>query len=615
MDVDALLQRALAFHQQGQFAPARAIYERILERQPAHFDALHLLGVIAAQAREPARAVEFIGKALVLNPHNAVAHFNIGSALQELRRLDAALASYDRAIAIDPGFAEACSNRGVVLKDLGRLSAALASCDRAIAIRPGYAEAHFNRGVVLYQLQRFAAALASYERAIAIRPDYPEAHFNRGIVFSDMNQLEPALASYDRAVASRADYVLAHVNRGNVLKELGRIDAAIAAYDRAIAIKADCAGAYFNRSVLYLLTGRFDRGWADFEWRWENQHRFSIVAADNQRPQPRWLGGDPPRGDPRGGDSRGGDSRGGDPRGGHSRGGDSRGGHPPAGRTFLLHAEQGLGDTVQFCRYAKLLAERGATVILEAQAPLLKLLEGLEGVSRLIAPGSALPPNIDYQCPLLSLPLAFATTLATIPADVPYLKSSPEKVRFWQEKLGQRNKPRVGLVWSGGFRPEQPELWSVNSRRNIPLSKLAPLKHPDIEFYSLQKGQPAESELAELRAGGWHGPDLVDFTALLTDFSDTAALIECLDLVISVDTSIVHVAGAMAKPVWMLNRFDTCWRWLLDRSDSPWYPTLRLFRQERPGDWDGVVERVRGELLQWVTGRPAWTADVKGGTQ
>jgi tetratricopeptide (TPR) repeat protein len=519
----------------------------------------------------------------VLNPHNAVAHFNIGSALQELRRLDAALESYDRAIAIDPGFAEAYSNRSVVLKDLERLSVALASCDRAIAIRPGFAEAHFNRGVVLYQLEQFAAALASYERAIAIRPDYPEAHFNQGIVFSDMNQPKPALASYDRAVASRADYVLAHVNRGNVLKELGRIEAAIAAYDRAIAIKADCAGAYFNRSVLYLLTGQFDPGWADFEWRWENQHRFSISAAD--KPQPRWLGRDP------------------------------LGGNPPAGWTILLHAEQGLGDTVQFCRYAKLLAERGATVILEAQAPLLKLLEGLKGVSQLVAAGSALPPNIDYQCPLLSLPLAFQTTLGTIPADVPYLKSSPEKVRFWQEKLGERNKPRVGLVWSGGFRPEQPELWAVNSRRNIPLSKLAPLKHPDIEFYSLQKGQPAESELAELRAGGWDGPELVDFTGLLADFSDTAALIECLDLVISVDTSIVHVAGAMAKPVWMLNRFDTCWRWLLDRSDSPWYPTVRLFRQERPGDWDGVVERVSVELLRLVAGGPALTAEQKGGTR
>jgi hypothetical protein len=284
-----------------------------------------------------------------------------------------------------------------------------------------------------------------------------------------------------------------------------------------------------------------------------------------------------------------------------------------AGRTILIHAEQGLGDTVQFCRYAKLLAERGASVILEVQAPLLKLLEGAEGVSRLIASGSEWPPDIDYQCPLMSLPLAFATTLASIPADVPYLSSNPEKVSFWREKLGERQKLRVGLVWSGGFRPEQPELWAVNSRRNIPLSKLAPLVHPEIEFYSLQKGQPAESELAELRAGGWEGPELVDFTGLLTDFSDTAALIECLDLVISVDTSIVHVAGALAKPVWVLNRFDTCWRWLLQRSDSPWYPTLRLFRQERPGDWDGVVERARTELLRLVAVRPSTTVGAVRG--
>jgi tetratricopeptide (TPR) repeat protein len=560
--VDALLQRALALHQRGQLTPAQEIYELILAREPAHFDALHLQGVIASQTGQPARAVELIGRALALRPDNAAAQFNGGAAHQQLGRWEPALVHYDRAVALEPGFAEAYSNRGVVLKDLGRLDAALASCDRAVALRPGFAEAHFNRGVVLYELGRLDAALAAYERAITLRPDYAEAHFNRGIALYDRNQLEPAVASYDRAIACRPGYVLAHVNRGNVLKELGRIDTALASYDRAIALKPDCAAGHFNRSVLDLLTGRFDRGWADFEWRWQNQHRFAI-GAGGTRTEPLWLGRE-----------------------------------PLAGRRILLYAEQGLGDTIQFCRYAKDVAELGATVILEAQTPLLPLLESLQGVSQLVAPGS--PIAADYRCPLLSLPLAFSTRLDGVPARIPYLKSSPEKIRFWREKFVDTHKLKVGLVWSGGYRPDQPALWPVNSRRNIPLAKLAALEHAGVEFYSLQKGQPAESELAALKAAG--GPEIVDFTGSLADFADTAALIEHLDLVISVDTATAHLAGAVGKPVWMLNRFDTCWRWLLERSDSPWYPTLRLFRQERAGDWDGVVRKVRSELSMLASG-------------
>jgi hypothetical protein len=239
------------------------------------------------------------------------------------------------------------------------------------------------------------------------------------------------------------------------------------------------------------------------------------------------------------------------------------------------------------------------------QPPLMDLLDGMPGVWRLCTDGDVLPA-FDCHCPLLSLPLALGTNLSSILADVPYLATKPDKRRLWEQKLGEKTKLggkaklRVGVVWAGGFTPDQPELWPVQSRRNIALEKLAPLEHPDIQFYSLQKGQPAEAELARLKAAGWNGPDLIDFTASLADFSDTAALIEQLDLVISVDTSTAHLAGALAKPVWILNRFDTCWRWLLDRSDSPWYPTARLFRQERPGDWDAVVQRVRTALHQLV---------------
>jgi hypothetical protein len=223
-------------------------------------------------------------------------------------------------------------------------------------------------------------------------------------------------------------------------------------------------------------------------------------------------------------------------------------------------------------------------------------------VSQLLATGEP-PPQADYVCPLMSLPFLFNTTLATVPARVPYVKGAFDKVSRWRELLGDSGKLRVGLVWSGGFRPGQREVWAVNHRRNIPLMQLARLDHPDIEFVSLQKGQPAESELADLNTKNRRGPRIADYANRLHDFSDTAALIENLDLVISVDTSTAHLAGALAKPVWMLNRFDTCWRWLLDRQDSPWYPTMRIYRQPRPGDWESVIERILTDLTDFVVQR------------
>ena len=273
-----------------------------------------------------------------------------------------------------------------------------------------------------------------------------------------------------------------------------------------------------------------------------------------------------------------------------------RGSNEITGKTILLHAEQGFGDTIQFCRYVPLVLKCGARVVLEVPKPLHALMSTLPGNAQIVSRGDPLP-EFEYQCPLMSLPLAFKTTLSNIPANIPYLKTIPDKSHFWSEKLGATDKLRVGLVWSGGFRPDQPELQQVNQRRNIPLAKFAPLKHTDIEFYSLQKGQPAETELAEIIRHKWDGPHIFDFTSLLNDFSDTAALVENLDLVISVDTSAAHLAGAIGKPAWILNRFDTDWRWLLDRTDSPWYPTVKLYRQEKAANWDGVIQRIKDDLI------------------
>jgi hypothetical protein len=334
-----------------------------------------------------------------------------------------------------------------------------------------------------------------------------------------------------------------------------------------------------------LMAGDYRTGWAAYEWRWRTAN---AKLQPRVFQQPLWLGAE-----------------------------------PLSDRTILLHVEQGLGDTLQFSRYIPLLVERGARVILVVPPPLLRLMqESFQGLWRYsvqdaaqesahaIAQGAAAPtsaavevlaagrplPDFDYHCPLMSLPLAFATDLTTIPQSHPYLVADPDRAEVWGQRLGPRHRLRVGLVWSGGARPDQPELRLVNERRNLPPSKLEPLATVTADFYSLQKGEPAVGEFKRQLADGWNGPMMNDFTDELNDFADTAALIANLDLVISVDTSTAHLAAAMGKPVWILNRFDTCWRWMLDRRDSPWYPTITLYRQTRPGVWDDVIESVRTDL-------------------
>jgi hypothetical protein len=270
-----------------------------------------------------------------------------------------------------------------------------------------------------------------------------------------------------------------------------------------------------------------------------------------------------------------------------------------AGRTLFLYGEQGLGDIIQFCRYVRLVANLGARVILEAPPALYSLFGTLEGVVDVVREGDT-PRTFDFHSSLLSLPASFKTTMETIPCEVPYLRIDGAKSEFWKATLGVKSKPRVGLVWSGGARFQLPESLVVPARRNIPLAKFQSFKNAEVEWFTLQKGQPAESELADLVRQQWDGPSLIDYTHLIRDFSDTAALIGQLDLVISVDTSTAHLTGALGKPVWILNRYDTCWRWMLERADSPWYPTARLYRQEAMGNWDGVIQRVLGDLKRLI---------------
>jgi tetratricopeptide (TPR) repeat protein len=618
----ALFAEGLKLHHAGRLADAEQIYSRVLAAQPDHFDSLHLLGVIFFQRGQHAQAVKQIGAALKMNPNNAPAlnnrgnaltalkkfaealasydravalqrdfaeaHSNRGNALKELKRCEDALASYDRALALRPDFAEAHSNRGDVLSKLERFTEALASCDNALALRPNYAEALSNRGNALLKLKRFGEALASYDRALALQPDYGDAHSNRGNVLRELNRFDEALASYDRAINLQPGFATAHCNRGsvlenlnrfeeaiesydraielqpdfatvysnrgNTLRELMRFDEALASFDRALAIQPDFADAHYNEAVCRLLLGDLERGWEKNEWRWKTEQ---LRDGEQTFAQPLWLGSD-----------------------------------DIAGKSILLHAEQGLGDTIQFCRYVPLIAARGAQIILGVQKPLRELMTTLAGGARIVAVGDPLP-DFDLHCPLLSLPLAFATRLDTIPAVVPYLAAPEDKIEAWRSRLGEHGRLRVGLVWAGNPRKQLPNANRIDVQRSMAFDRLAPLLEvKECEFYSLQKGDDAVRQLRDSALQ----QEVIDWTEDLHDFSDTAALIENLDLVISVDTSVAHLAGALGKPFWLLNRYNTCWRWLLDRDDSPWYPAARLFRQDAARDWDSVIGRVQAAL-------------------
>jgi len=578
--LDRIFREALTSFQQGQIARAQVSFEEVLRIQPKNRDALIVLGVIAGQTKNPQKALALFDKAIEIDPTSAAAFNNRGLALRQLGQLDAALASfdraitlkgdfaeahfrrglvlkllgkpdaalasYDRAIALKPDFAIAYSNRGVVLRDLSQLDAALASLERAIALKAEYAEPYYNRGLVLQDLDQRDAAMASYDRAIALDADFAEAHFSRGGLLNELQRPDAALASYDRAIALKKDCAEAHLGRGNVFKNLNQLDAALASYDHAIAIKPDYAEAYYNRALLLLSRGDFARGWADYEWRWKSKN-LSAFKGKRDFGQPLWSGR-----------------------------------KSIAGKTILLHGEQGLGDTLQFCRYARLVADLGARVILEVPEPLVNLLAGLAGPSQIVARGSPLP-SFDCHCPLLSLPLAFNTDLHSIPRATRYLAADAKKVALWQARLGEKVKPRVGLAWSG--RAEN----ANDHNRSVLLADL--MRHlPDqYQYVSLQKDVRERDRIAlESNKSIMH---------IAANFSDTAAVCECLDLVLSVDTSIAHLSAALGKRTWiLLPLISADWRWLLERDDSPWYPSVKLYRQSTEGDWGGVFARVGGDL-------------------
>jgi tetratricopeptide (TPR) repeat protein len=557
-NADAHANRGLALHQLGRNAEAVRSYDAALKIRPDAAQTHNNRGMALADLGDFDAAQQDYQRAIHVQPDYAAAHYNLGLLLLTRGQIEGALASFDTSIGLSADHAEAHASRGLALHGLKRHAQAVASYDKAVSLQPAFALAYNNRGLAHQALRDFSAAVHDYQAAIAHEPSLSQAYSNLGTAFKAMHRFDDALLAYDQSLALRPAVAQVLCNRGAVLQALQRADEAKACFEQAIALDADLVEAHCHRAYVSLLLGDWVAGWQSYEWR--AQHPQSRIARRSFS-APRWTRHDPLQ-----------------------------------GKTILVHSEQGLGDTLQFCRFVSCLADRGAHVVFEVQRPLLALLQTLSGVGQVLAVGDGLP-DFDFHCPLMSLPLELGVTethLLENPA--PYLAADPDKSQHWARRLGARTRPRVGLVWSGGFRPEQPELWSTHERRNISLEEISTLNTPGIDFFSLQKGEPAESQVLAEIGRYWAGDNFFNYAAELKDFTDTAALIANLDLVISVDTSTAHLAAAMGKPVWLLNRFDTCWRWQLHRRDSPWYPNLTVFRQTAAADWSTPLQQIRAEL-------------------
>ena len=483
--------------------------------------------------------------AAALNEHN------VGFHLHRHNRLTEAEPFYQRAVALDPDFTDAWLNLGLALLSLGRADEAMVCQREALRLDPESADAQNNLGMVHYTQGHIAEAENCFRAALRLRPNHANATLNLGSARQILNHVEDAEALFCRALTLGTNPAHAKSNLALALMEQARPEEAELLCREALALRPGYPEARANLALALMKMGRLEEGWREYESRWDVE---SMASPAPVLSQPRWTG------------------------------------QQLNGETIVLYAEQGFGDTLQFCRYATHAAERGLRVVMEVPRPLLRLLRSVQGVAHIVARGDVLP-EFDLQCPMLSMPLALGTTLATIPASPSYLHAEPAQVAAWRTRLAARGdgRKRIGLVWAGNPRSHAPDLAAIDRRRSIAPELLAPLLAlPGLEFFALQKdGPPAPARFA-----------LTDHMAEMNDFADTAALIANLDLVISVDTAVAHLAAALGVPVWVLDRFDSCWRWLVGRRDTPWYPTLRLYRQPSPGDWDAVIADVARDLRE-----------------
>jgi tetratricopeptide (TPR) repeat protein len=583
----ALYSAGLRHLRAERYLDAQVCCRQALAIDSDHADTLHLMGLLSLQTKQYDHAVEWLARAIRLDPKPEYLS-SLGTTLQQQGRHEEALKAFDKAVQLKPDDADLWINLGNVLVELERPADAVLSFQHVLKLdprhgdaayrsgflllrlgRPEQALAYFNlsdelqpnqavilemRAIALHGLKRFEQALADNRRAHALNPGNAETCNNIAASLQFLCRDQEALPWFDRALALRPDFIVAFLNKASTLQQLHRFDEAFAIYQHVKTIDPDNAEADWSLSLLQMLTGDFEAGWAGREVRWQAR---SVVYP--KLPQSKWLGAE-----------------------------------TIAGKTVLIGADEGLGDTIQFARYVPMVAARGARVILMVDDAACAVLAELPGVAQCLPKSATLLPAFDMHCPMSSLPLAFATRLDTIPSATSYLPAPAQtRVQTWQDRLedrlktrpGPHHRLRVGLVWSGN--PEHKN----DHNRSLPLRTFSRILDLDATFVSLQKGpKPDDEKFLRERT------EIVDLTADLTDFSETAALISCLDLVITVDTSVAHLAGALGCPTWILLPYVPDYRWLLDRDDSPWYPTMQLFRQTETRDYASVLDRVRAEL-------------------
>lgn len=654
MNIDESLQTALEHHQAGRLQQAEPIYRQILQERPQHAQAMHLLGVLASQTGRQRLAIQLISDAIRLDGGNAALHVNLGEAYREAGELDqaqacyttaarldrrmphphfylgmlherrgdlqsaaecyryavllkpdyaqahfslgnllrqagdsqAAAASFERAVESDPNFCEALLNLGSLSREFGRIDEARGYLRRAIQLRPDVAEGHFflgnlegaegnwpaaiqryenavlrnpnmavaqaRLGAALQTQKKLDAAMARYRIAIQLQGDYGEAYFNLGTALAELGRIDEAIEQYELAAHHAPDFIAAHINLGAIYQDRGQEEQALEHIGRALAIDPEAADPHFNRALIRLRRGELAAGWVDYQFRL-GLPTFPVRLRD----EPMWNG------------------------------------EPIPGKTLLVHAEQGLGDTLQFIRYLPFARERAGKVVLQVQDVLIPLLKqaGMDPVFRdpLYGYDDPLPP-FDYQIPMMSLPGVAGTTMENIPAPIPYLATGEEAVDKWRQRLSDLEGFRIGIVWQGS------STHTSDQARSIPLAEFAPLARvPGVSLLSLQKRDGLEQlegiDFPLRRVGD-------DWDQAAGPFVDTAAIMKNLDLVITADTAAAHLAGALGVPVWVALGTRADWRWMLERDDTPWYPTMRLFRQTRPGDWSEVFSRIAAAVQE-----------------
>ncbi|TAN45965.1 MAG: tetratricopeptide repeat protein [Nitrospirae bacterium] len=544
MSSDDLLQNALEHHKSGDFHKAIEIYYKLLEKT-ADPKILNFLALALKDIGDYKSALEHIHKALALAPGFVEAIVNSGIIMNAMGDTEKAIKAYQKAISLEPALSTAYFNLANVFNNKKDYDKAIVCYKKALELDPLLHDTYRNLAQIYATKKMPSQAIEFYLKAIGSSPSNAELHNNLGVVLFETDNIDEAIECYRKALTLDPDYAAAYYNLGNALRADGNIEEAIDCYKHSVKNDNSLSYAHWNLAILLLLTGRFDEGWQEYEWRWELKNY--ITKRDFARPL--WDGTD------------------------------------LNGKTILLHTEQGFGDAIQFIRYVPLIEQRGGRIIIECQKELISLFSSIKGIADFKAQGEGLPP-FDLHCPFLTIPYIFKTTNENIPSKTPYLTVNNSLVQKWTESAGiDRSRFNIGIVWAGNPR-------NLNDRqRSLSLdlfSAFSGLKN--IQLYSLQKG-PASEQINSSAI------PIKDPTAEIKDFSDTAALIMGLDLVISVDTAVAHLAGALSRPVWLLIPPIPDWRWQLNREDSPWYPTMRLFRGTKNGQWNDVIERIKNELL------------------